>query len=58
MDRISRMRMQNMNNEDIFAIYTEYVKDSISRDLQAIYKEEAQLVDSEEPWVFKMKKDK
>ena len=26
MDKLQRMRMRDMNNEDIFSIYTEYVK--------------------------------
>ncbi len=54
MDKVTRMKMKGMNNEDIFAIYTEYVRDSVSRDLREIYREKVHLVDPEEPWVFRV----
>ena len=55
MDKIARMKMKNLSNEDIFAIFTVYVKDSISQDIRSIYNEEAELLDSEEPWMFRIK---
>jgi len=55
MDKIARMKMKNLSNEDIFAIFTEYVKDSISQDLRTTYTEETELLDAKEPWVFRVK---
>ena len=56
MDRIKNLKMKDMNNEDIFSIYTEYVKGEITKDLNRIYEETPRLVDSEEPWVFRLDK--
>ena len=55
MDKIARMKMKNLSNEDIFAIFTEYVKDSVAQDFRAIYEEETELLGSEEPWMFRVK---
>ncbi|MGB2706342.1 MAG: hypothetical protein WBC74_05775 [Candidatus Omnitrophota bacterium] len=54
MNRIRNLKMKDVDNEDIFSIYTEYVKEEITKDLGRIYEDEARLVDSEEPWVFKL----
>ena len=54
MDNISRMKMKDMNDEDIFAIFTEYVRGNISKDLSKIYKEEACLLEEKEPWLFRL----
>jgi len=54
MNKFNNMKMRDMKNEDIFAIYTEYVKDSITEDLKTIYNEEVKLVDDKEPWIFKL----
>ena len=56
MDKIRRMKMEGKSNEDIFSIYTEYVKDEITKDIRDIYEKEAHLVDPEEPWVFRLDK--
>ena len=57
MDKLQRMRMRDLNDDDIFSIYTEYVKGEITKDLNNIYEKETHLVDSEEPWVFRLDKD-
>ena len=56
MDKIGRMKMEGKNNEDIFSIYTEYVKDEIAKDIRDIYEKKPRLVDSEEPWIFRLDK--
>lgn len=56
MDRIKNLKMKDMNNEDIFSIYTEYVKEEIAKDLSRIYEEKPRLVNSEEPWIFQFEK--
>jgi|GEM_PF-2113775 len=54
MDKIKNLKMKNTNSEDIFSIYTEYVKNEISKDLYRVYEEEPRLTDTEEPWVFRL----
>jgi len=54
MDKIRRMKMEGKSNEDIFSIYTEYVKDEIAKDIRDIYEKEPRLVNPEEPWVFRL----
>ena len=56
MDRIQSLKMKGLGNEDIFSIYTEYIRDSIAEDLKKIYREETELMDGQEPWVYKVKK--
>jgi len=56
MDRIQNLKMKGLGNEDIFSIYTEYIRDSIADDLKKIYREEAELTEGTEPWVYKIKK--
>ena len=57
MDKIRKKRMEGMTNDDIFSIYTEYVKKEITQDLRYIYEKEARPLDAREPWVFKIKED-
>ena len=56
MDKLNRMKMRDMKNADIFALYTEYIRHSITEDLRTIYEDEVELVDAKEPWIFKLGK--
>ena len=52
MDRFRNMKMKGMKNEDIFSVFTEYVRNTIEKDLKRIYEEETRFIDSDEPWIF------
>ena len=56
MDNISKLKMRGLESEDIFSIYTEYIRESIADDLRKIYKEESELVNDKEPWIYRIKK--
>ncbi|MBL7157991.1 MAG: hypothetical protein ISS91_00565 [Candidatus Omnitrophica bacterium] len=56
MDRISKLKMKGLESEDIFSIYTEYIRHSIVDDLKKIYGEETELMESTAPWVYRVRK--
>ncbi len=56
MNRMKNMKMKDMSNEDIFSIYTEYIRDEITKDINRICEKRPRLVDSGEPWVFRIDK--
>ncbi len=56
MNRIQNLKMKNLKMDDIFSIFTEYVKDEIEKDISAIYEKEARRFSNpEDPWVFELK---
>jgi len=57
MDRISKLKMKGLGTDDIFSIYTEYIRESIADDLKTIYREETEAAGEGEPWIYRVKKD-
>jgi len=58
MDNISKLKMKGLESEDIFSIYTEYIRESIADDLRKIYREETEVVgnSNKEPWIYRVSK--
>ncbi len=54
MDRTRRRKLKDVSNEDLFSLFKEYTKRIIAEDLEGIYEKKAHLLDSQEPWVFRI----
>lgn len=53
-DNIEKMRVRGANGEDLFSLMQDYLKKTISEDLNRIYEKEASIVNEDEPWLFEM----
>ena len=56
MNRRVKAMLEDRSSDSLFLLFREYLKDTIENDLRTIYKEKAELLDREEPWVFQLKK--
>ncbi|MBL7157174.1 MAG: hypothetical protein ISS92_03310 [Candidatus Omnitrophica bacterium] len=56
MSRIKKERTNILDAKDLFSFFEGYLKRTIEEDLRQIYKDEARLISSEEPWIFQLEK--
>ncbi|NQU95366.1 MAG: hypothetical protein HQ549_03955 [Candidatus Omnitrophica bacterium] len=56
MSRIKKERANISDTKDLFSFFEGYLKETIEEDLRHIYKDEARLISSEEPWIFQLEK--
>lgn len=52
MKKEKKERMKDMENSDLFALFTDYTKRAIKKDIESMYGDTAYILDSEEPMVF------
>jgi len=56
LSRIKKERANISDTKDLFSFFEGYLKETIEEDLRHIYKDEARLISSEEPWIFQLEK--
>jgi len=56
LNRIKKERTSRVKTKDLFSFFEGYLKKAIEEDLRKIYKDEAHLISSEEPWIFQLEK--
>ncbi|MFH1593460.1 MAG: hypothetical protein ABID09_02045 [Candidatus Omnitrophota bacterium] len=58
MNKVQNRKIKRLNNNNLFSLFEEHVKRSITEDLREIYDKEIRLLDSDsdEPWVYSIPK--
>ena len=56
MNRIKKERTDTLGTKGLFSFFEGYLKRTIEEDLRQIHEDEAHLISSEEPWIFRLEK--
>ena len=56
MDRLESRRDKDITNGDLYSVLNDYVKKTIMKDLDRMYENKIEPLDSEDPWIFEAKK--
>jgi len=49
-------KLQDMGNNKLFSLFSEYMKKRIAEDMEKIYGKEFGILKDAEPWIFEQKK--